>query len=126
MNRTAIAAALAVATAAGCADKKETPPPASTLAGEPAGGPEADSPYTDGPAGEFGVPECDRFAAKYLACLEKVPEGGRALARQTFEQTIEHWRLVASNPERRASLAAACAQQEKATRAAMERYDCDW
>ena len=77
-------------------------------------------------AGEFGVPECDQFASKYLACLDKVPEGGRALARQTFEQTIEHWRLVAEKPERRASLAAACVQQEKATRAAMSRYDCDW
>ena len=43
-----------------------------------------------------------------------------------LEQTIEHWRLVASTPERRAGLAAACAQQEKATRAAMSRYDCDW
>ncbi len=90
-----------------------TPPP---RASEPA----------DAVAGEFGVPECDRFASKYLACLDKVPEGGRALARQAFEQTIEHWRLVAGNPERRASLAAACAQQEKATRAAMSRYDCDW
>lgn len=103
--------------ALGCSGGNEStpPPPADTSA-------EADG----ASAGEFGVPECDRFASKYLACLDKVPETSRALARQAFEQTIEHWRLVASKPERRESLAAACAQQEKATRAAMGRYDCDW
>ena len=100
------------------AKRRRRPCPRTPL--PPAGG------SADAASGEFGVPECDRFASKYLACLDKVPEGGRALARQAFEQTIEHWRLVAGNPERRAGLAAACAQQEKATRAAMSRYDCDW
>jgi len=103
----------------GCSgDKAPSPGPAATA---PAAGGSSDAAI-----GEFGVPECDRFASRYLACLDKVPETGRALARQTFEQTKEHWRLVASKPERQAALAAACAQQEKATRAAMSRYDCDW
>ena len=115
-----IAVTLCVLLAIGCSGEKK-----------PAASPPADAAPTgsepaDAATGEFGVPECDRFATKYLACLDKVPEGGRALARQAFEQTIEHWRLVAGNPERRASLAAACIQQEKATRAAMSRYDCDW
>jgi hypothetical protein len=117
MTRAVIAAAFALSAAA-CSGGKPVPAPAGT--------PPAAGAASEGVAGEFGVPECDHFAGRYLACLDKVPEGGRALARQTFEQTIEHWRLVASNPERRATLAAACAQQEKATRAAMSRYDCDW
>ena len=104
--------------ALGCAEAKA--PPAS----------DAPTPAADGSSevagGEFGVPECDRFASKYRACLDKVPETTRALARQAFDQTIEHWRLTASKPDRREGLAAACAQQEKATRAAMSRYDCEW
>jgi hypothetical protein len=112
MTRIAAAATLSAVLVVGCSGDKAPPPPAADT--EPAA------------AGEFGVPECDRFASKYLACLDKVPETGRALARQAFEQTKEHWRLVAEKPERRATLAAACAQQEKATRAAMSRYDCDW
>ena len=111
---------LAAATAAACGGSRPSPAPAESSAEDVAAAAAAI------PGGAFGVPECDRFAVRYMACLEKVPEGGRALARQAFDQTIEHWRLVASKPERRDSLAAACAQQEKATRAAMERYDCDW
>jgi hypothetical protein len=48
------------------------------------------------------------------------------MVRQSFEQTWELWSLTAEKPERRASLAAACAQQEKASQAAMSRYDCEW
>ena len=113
MTRIAAVSVLVAVIAAGCAGGNDKPAPAASPDAEPI-------------AGEFGVPECDRFAAKYLACLDNVPETGRALARQTFEQTIEHWRLVASKPERRASLASACAQQEQATRAAMSRYNCSW
>ena len=34
--------------------------------------------------------------------------------------------MAAEKPDRRAGLAASCVQQEKATKAGMERYDCDW
>ena len=118
MTRIAAAATLSAVLVVACSGGEKAAPPADSASAAPGS--------ADAAIGEFGVPECDRFASKYLACLDKVPEGGRALARQAFEQTIEHWRLVAGNPERRASLAAACAQQEKATRAAMSRYDCDW
>ena len=109
MTRSAIV--LLAAFASGCGGSKPAPGPV---------------PAVEIPGGDFGVPECDTFAKRYLACLDKVPEGGRAMARQAFDQTIEHWRLVASKPERQATLAEACVQQEKATRAAMERYECDW
>ena len=36
------------------------------------------------------------------------------------------WAMAAEKPDRRAGLAAACVQQEKATKAGMERYDCEW
>ena len=78
------------------------------------------------PGGDLGVPECDRFARRYLACLEKVPEATRAMTRQAFDQTLDVWRMTAEKPDRRAGLAQACAQYETATRAAMERYDCEW
>ena len=104
---------LALVTAA-CGGSKPAPPASDT------------GPAVEIPGGGFGVPECDRFARKYLACLDKVPEGSRAMLRQSFDQTIQHWRLVAEKPERRASLGDACSKQEKATRPAMERYDCEF
>jgi hypothetical protein len=114
------AVTLSVLLVIGCSgEKKDAAPPPADAA--PAG-----SEAAEAVAGEFGVPECDRFAKKYLACLDKVPEASRAIARQAFEQTIEHWRFIAEKPERRANLAAACVEQEKATQAAMSRYDCDW
>ncbi len=54
-----------------CREEKHAPP-----AGDPAAG------YVD-----IGVPECDQFARKYLACIEKVPETTRAMVRQAFDQT---------------------------------------
>ncbi len=104
--------ALVFVALAACGGEKAAPPgPAAA----------ADAGYVD-----IGVPECDQYARKYLACLERVPEGSRAMVRQSFEQTRELWSLSAEKPERRAGLAAACAQQEKASQAAMARYDCDW
>jgi len=106
---------LAALLTAACGGSKPAPPPAA-----------GNAPAVEIPGGDFGVPECDGFAKRYLACLDKVPEGSRGLARQAFDQTLEHWRFAANKPEGRAQLAVACVQQEKATRAAMERYDCDW
>jgi hypothetical protein len=98
----------------GCGGGKAAPPgPAATAA--------ADSGYVD-----IGVPECDQYARKYLACLARVPEGSRAMVRQSFDQTRELWAVTAEKPERRAALASACAQQQKATEAGMSRYSCEW
>lgn len=75
---------------------------------------------------DIGIPECDQYARKYLACLARVPEGSRAMMQREFDQTRELWSLTAEKPDRRAGLAASCAQQETASRAAMTRYDCEW
>jgi hypothetical protein len=103
----------------GCGGGEKEAPASPAAGAAVAGGAEAG--YVD-----IGVPECDQYARKYLACLERVPEGSRAMVRQSFDQTRELWSLSAEKPDRRANLAAACAQQEKASRAAMARYDCEW
>ena len=58
--------------------------------------------------------------------LPRPRAGGQpGMMRQSFDQTRELWSLTAEKPDRRAGLAAACAQQEQASQAAMSRYDCD-
>jgi hypothetical protein len=114
---------------AGCGGDKAAPP--SPAVGQAESAPlaaEAAPPVADPAAGyvDIGIPECDQYARKYLACLERTPEGTRAMMRQSFDQTREVWSMAAEKPDRRAGVAAACAQQEKASKAAMSRYDCEW
>ena len=64
---------------------------------------------------------------KYLACVDsKVPEAGRAMMRQSFEQTKAAWKQAASTPQGRDGLAAACVQAEAAAKQAMGAYGCTW
>jgi hypothetical protein len=107
-----VAAALALS---GCGAEKAAPPSPAATSGT------AGSAYV-----EIGVPECDEYARKYLACLARVPEGSRAMVRQSFDQTRELWAMTAEKPERRAALASACTQQQKASEGAMSRYGCEW
>ena len=128
MNRHLLPIAVLVLAACG-GEGKSTP--ASPAAGAANPGPPAVAaapPVPDPAAGyaDIGVSECDQYARKYLACLERTPEGTRAMMRQSFDQTREVWSMTADKPDGRAGLAAACAQQEKASRAAMSRYDCEW
>ncbi len=75
----------------------------------------------------FGVPECDAYMEKYLACVEsKVPEAVRGTMRTQIEQTKSQWKQAASTPEGRAGLAAACKQASEAAGAAMKAYGCTW
>lgn len=78
-------------------------------------------------AAEFGVPECDAYLEKYLACVEsKVPEAVRATMRAQIDQTKSQWKQAASTPEGRTGLAAACKQASEAAGAAMKAYGCSW
>ena len=113
----------------GCGGDKAAPP--SPAVGQSESAPlaaEAAPPVPDPAAGylDIGIPECDQYARKYLACLERTPEGSRAMMRQSFDQTREVWSMTADRPDRRAGLAAACTQQAQASKAAMARYDCEW
>src|SRR5262245_35956625 len=78
-------------------------------------------------AGDFGVPECDAFMKKYLACIDgKVPEMARAPLRQALDQQKAAWKQAASTPQGKAGLAAGCTQAEAATKQAVAAYGCQW
>jgi hypothetical protein len=111
----------AILAAAGCCGASAPPPPAST-ATQPATS--AAAPVA---AGDFGVPACDQYMRKYLACVDtKVPESGRAAMRQSFEYARAAWKQAASTPEGRQHLAAACTQAEATAKQSMAPYGCAW
>ena len=98
------------------------PEPAKTA---PASTPAAQAPAPAAPAAEFGVPECDEYLTKYLACIDsKVPEASRASVRQSVEQTRAAWKLAASTPEGKAGLAMGCKQATEAAKTAMTPIGC--
>jgi hypothetical protein len=77
--------------------------------------------------GDFGVPECDSYMKKYVACIEsKVPESGRAMLKQGLDQTKAAWKQAAATPQGKAGLAQACVQAETAAKQAMGAYGCTW
>jgi hypothetical protein len=77
--------------------------------------------------GDFGVPECDSYMRKYMACLDsKVPEAARPMLRQALEQSKAAWKQAASSPTGKAGLAAACAQAEATAKQSMAAYGCEW
>jgi len=105
--------------AAGCSGASAPPPPATT----------ATQPATSAAAaaGDFGVPACDQYMRKYLACVDsKVPEAGRAAMKQSFEYARAAWKQAASTPEGRQHLVAACTQAEATAKQSMAPYGCAW
>jgi hypothetical protein len=107
-----------VAAACGGAPEKTAPPASS-----PASAPAAAAPAAG--AAEFGVPECDEYLSKYLACIDsKVPEAGRAMARQALDQTKAQWKQAASTPAGKAGLATGCKAAMDAAKTAMSAYGC--
>ena len=78
-------------------------------------------------AGDFGVPECDDYFRKYLACIdEKVPEAARASVKQSVEQTRAQWQRAAETPEGKAALVSGCTQATATAKQAMTAYGCQW
>jgi hypothetical protein len=78
-------------------------------------------------AGDFGVPECDAYMKKYLACVEgKVPEAQRAMMRQQLDQTKMAWQQAAATPQGKAGLAMGCKQIDQQSGPAMKAYGCTW
>ena len=86
----------------------QLPPPRAPAAGAPAAAPAtapaaaaATATTAAAPAAvsEFGVPECDNYLTKYMACIDsKVPEGARATVRQALDQTKAQWKQAAATP----------------------------
>lgn len=77
--------------------------------------------------GDFGVPECDEYMTKYLACIDsKVPEAARSSMRQGFEQSKAAWKQAATTAQGREALATTCKQALETTKTAMQTYGCSW
>lgn len=76
----------------------------------------------------FGVPECDDYVRKYLACIDtKVPEAQRAQIRQALAQTEaawQDWLKQVQNDAEKAALAQGCKSATEAARQAMSGYGC--
>jgi len=78
-------------------------------------------------SGDFGVPECDSYMKKYLACIDsKVPEAVKGTLKQAFEQQKSAWKQAASTPQGRAALATGCSQAEATAKQSMAAYGCQW
>ena len=77
--------------------------------------------------GDFGVPECDNYMRKYLACIDsKVPETARPMLKQALDQSKAAWKQAASTPAGKAGLAAGCTQAEATAKQSMAAYGCEW
>lgn len=78
-------------------------------------------------AAEFGVPECDDYLKKYLACIDtKMPEAGRAMARQALDQTKASWKQAASTPEGKSGLVMGCKAATDSAKTSMAAYGCSF
>lgn len=87
----------------------------------------APSTTTTAAVSDFGVPECDDYINKYLACIDsKVPEAGRAMVRQQLEATKAQWKQAAATPQGKQGLAMGCKAASDAAKQAMAAYGCTW
>jgi hypothetical protein len=124
-----VAAALV---SAACADSKPAPPPATTAPAATVA-PVTTAPAATAPAAttvgasEFGVPECDEYMTKWLACVDsKVPTDLRATYRNAMEASKSQWKQAAATPQGKQSLASACTQSLAATKQSLAAYNCTW
>jgi len=75
--------------------------------------------------GQTGVPECDEYLTKYMACIQsKVPESMRGTFEQSMNQARDAWKQAASTPAGKAALGAGCKQALDAAKQAMSAYGC--
>lgn len=112
--KSAIALLLGVALLAGCSKKEEAPKAEASAAATTAG-----ASTTNVADGLTGVPECDDYMNKVMACIkDKVPEAQRATLEQAVNQSKAQWAAVTD----KAALAQSCKaalDQAKASYGAM-------
>jgi hypothetical protein len=115
--------------------QQQAPAPAPAPAEEHPAATEAAPAATEAPATEaapaaeasFGVPECDDYVQKYLACIdEHVPEAAQEQLRAAFDQTRSAWQQAAATDTGKAGLAAACTQAMDAAKTSMASYGCNF
>jgi hypothetical protein len=123
------AAALVVAAlvSAACADSKPAAPPATTAPAATTAAPATTAPAATVASAEFGVPECDAYMTKWLACVDsKVPAEMRGTYKAAIEQSKTSWKQAAATPQGKQGLAMACTQSLAATKQALAAYNCTW
>jgi len=75
---------------------------------------------------EFGVPECDNYIKKYVACVDKLAPGARDASRQALDQSRAAWKQAAATEQGKAALAATCKAASDAAAPAMRGQGCTW
>ena len=114
-------------TLSACSGGGEPAKPAASAQAAATAAPAAPATTAAAAEAEFGVPECDDYLKKYLACIDtKVPESARAMVRQGVDQTKAQWKAAASTPEAKAALATGCKQATETAKTAMAAYNCTW
>ncbi len=120
------AVALTLGACSGGGESAKPPAAASPQAAAPAA-PAATTAAAPAAVAEFGVPECDDYLTKYMACIDsKVPEAARATVRQALDQTKAQWKQAASTPQGKAALATGCKAATDAAKTSMAAYGCTW
>ncbi|GMV31892.1 MAG: hypothetical protein AMXMBFR59_40170 [Rhodanobacteraceae bacterium] len=107
--------------------KPAAPAPAATPATPPAAAPATPPAATPAPAtaDSIGVPECDNYITKYMACVSgKVPEASRAQLQASLDQMREAWKQAAATDAGKASLAQACTAANDAAKSSMTAFGC--
>ncbi|MBL8299988.1 MAG: hypothetical protein JNN30_16740 [Rhodanobacteraceae bacterium] len=103
------------------------PPAAAPTTPPPAAAPETPPPAAAAPAtaDSVGVPECDNYINKYMACVSgKVPEAARAQLQASLDQTRALWKQTAATDAGKASLAQACTAANDAAKGSMSAFGC--
>ena len=118
--------AAALVTAA-CADSKPAAPPATTAPAATVAPATTAPAVTTIAASEFGVPECDVYMTKWLACVDsKVPAEYRGQYKSAIDASKASWKQAATTPQGKASLVQMCTQSMAATKQALASYNCTW
>jgi hypothetical protein len=109
-----------------CGDSKPMEAPAAAAASPQ---PAAAAPETvAATVTSFGVPECDTYVTKYLACVEgKVPADQKDKLVEAFEANRAKWRAMSTTKEGAMALSVTCkAASEKAREALSVDYGCEF
>ena len=125
--------ASAVLALAACQKQPEPAKPAAPAATTAPATPPAAAPVTPPPAATaapatadaVGVPECDNYINKYMACVSgKVPEASRAQLQASLDQMRQAWKQAAATDAGKASLAQACTAANDAAKSSMSAFGC--
>ena len=98
------------------------PPPASNTTPAASATPAS----TTSPGTEFGVPECDNYIKKYVACIDKLAPAAQGAARAAMEQSRTAWKQAAATDQGKAALGASCKAASDAAAPSMRAQGCTW